>query len=136
MLAKCLQHLNNRLNDSISKSLLQSNFTDAQRLHRRNAQPFTATWNDPKHRCRKQIPLDLAWSITIHKSQGLTLDRAVIDIGKSENPLGGITFVAISRLRSLDGLYIQPMPWERLLQINKKVTIKQRIQEELRLFSL
>ena len=98
--------------------------------------PFTATWNDPKHRCRKQIPLDLAWSITIHKSQGLTLDRAVIDIGKSENPLGGITFVAISRLRSLDGLYIQPMPWERLLQINKKVTIKQRIQEELRLFSL
>ena len=77
----------------------------------------------------------LAWSITIHKSQGMTLDRAVIDIGKSENPLGGITFVAISRLKT-KGLYIQPMPWERLLQINKKVIIKQRIEEELRLSSL
>ena len=60
----------------------------------------------------------------------------MIDIGKSENPLGGITLVAISRLKTIEGLYIQPVPWERLLQINKKVTIKQRIEEELRLSSL
>ena len=98
--------------------------------------PFTAHWNDPTRRSRKQIPLDLAWSITIHKSQGLTLNRAVIDIGKSENPLGGITYVALSRLKTIDGLYINPMSWERLLQINNKVIVKQRIQEEARLTAL
>ena len=72
----------------------------------------------------------------VQKSQGLTLNRAVIDIGKSENPLGGITYVAISRLKTIDGLYINPMSWERLLQINNKVIVKQRIQEEARLSAL
>ena len=64
------------------------------------------------------------------------MNRAVIDIGKSENPLGGITYVAISRLKTIDGLYINPMSWERLLQINNKVIVKQRIQEEARLSAL
>ena len=34
--------------------------------------------------CRKQIPLKMAWALTIHKSQALTLDRATIDIGSRE----------------------------------------------------
>ena len=74
--------------------------------------------------------------MTILKSHGLTLKRAVIDLGKSENPTGGITFVALSRLKTFEGLYLQPMSWSRLQQINDKTMIKQRIQEEDRLFEI
>ena len=74
--------------------------------------------------------------MTVHKSQGLTLERAAIDLGTSENPLGGITFVALSRLKTIEGLYLQPMAWKRLQQINDKVMIKQRIKEEVRLTRL
>ncbi len=53
----------------------------------------------------KQIPLIYAWAITIHKSQGLTLETAMIDIGKNIFECGQ-TYVALSRLVSLDGLYL------------------------------
>jgi len=49
------------------------------------------------------MPLTAAWAITIHKSQGLTLERAVVDLGEKDfSP--GLSFVAISRLKSLKGL--------------------------------
>lgn len=51
-----------------------------------------------------QIPLRLAWSITIHKSQGLTFEKAIIDAARSFAP--GQTYVALSRCRSLDGLIL------------------------------
>ena len=50
----------------------------------------------------EQFPVRLAWAITIHKSQGLTFDRAVIDPGRAF--ADGQVYVALSRLRSLDGL--------------------------------
>ena len=53
----------------------------------------------------KQIPLILAWAITIHKAQGLTLETAMIDVGKNIFECGQ-TYVALSRLVSLDGLYL------------------------------
>lgn len=55
--------------------------------------------------CREQIPLRLAYAVTIHKSQGATLDSALIDIGPSIWEWGQ-AYTAISRVRSLDSLYV------------------------------
>nr|WP_165140418.1 AAA family ATPase [Microbacterium endophyticum] len=52
-----------------------------------------------------QFPLRLAWAVTIHKSQGQTYDRAVIDLGAGAFAPGQ-TYVALSRLTSIDGLYL------------------------------
>ncbi|WP_278814804.1 DEAD/DEAH box helicase [Bifidobacterium pullorum] len=52
----------------------------------------------------KQVPLRCAWAITIHKSQGMTLDRAVMDLRRTFAP--GMGYVALSRVENLDGLYL------------------------------
>jgi len=66
-----------------------------------------------------QVPLILAWAITIHKSQGATLDAAEIDVG-SEIFECGQTYVALSRVKSLEGLYLTSLDLSKI-RINKKV---------------
>ena len=67
----------------------------------------------------KQIPLILAWAITIHKSQGASLDMAEIDVGAGIFECGQ-TYVALSRLRHMDGLYLKSFDPSKII-INTKV---------------
>lgn len=60
-----------------------------------------------------QIPLKLAWAITIHKSQGMTLDQASIDLSKAF--AYGMGYVALSRLKSIEGLNLVGMNPQALL---------------------
>lgn len=73
-----------------------------------------------------QLPLRLAWAITIHKSQGMSLDAAEIDLSKSFVP--GMGYVALSRVRSMDGLKIKGMN-NVALRINEMVL---ELDEQLR----
>lgn len=66
-----------------------------------------------------QVPLILAWALTIHKSQGATMDAAEIDVGSGIFECGQ-TYVALSRVKSLDGLYLTSFDATRI-KINKKV---------------
>ncbi|MDA3797657.1 MAG: helix-turn-helix domain-containing protein [Kiritimatiellae bacterium] len=88
-----------------------------------NAEVEKYTWENKKYKLNSDTneaeqcvagtfvhyPLKLAWAITVHKSQGLTFDKAVIDVAQAFAP--GQIYVALSRLTSLDGLVLlSPIP--------------------------
>lgn len=81
---------------------------------------------DKKRASITQIPLRLAWAITVHKSQGMTLDAAKIDLRKAF--VEGMGYVALSRVRNLENLY--------LVGINQKALVvseeARKIDEQLR----
>jgi hypothetical protein len=68
-----------------------------------------------------QVPLRLAWAMTVHKSQGMSLDAAVIDLARAFEY--GQGYVALSRLRSLKGLYLLGLN-ERALRVHPKAVDK------------
>lgn len=75
-----------------------------------------------------QVPLRLAWAITIHKSQGMSLDAAEIDLSKSF--VKGQGYVALSRLRSLDGLCLHGLN-ETALQVDRNVLVLDEVLKDL-----
>lgn len=79
--------------------------------------PVVHEWhNGLKTLSRQQLPLRLSYAMTIHKSQGQTMSKAVIDIGKREMA-AGCTFVALSSLKTLSGVLIQSMTLDQLKTI-------------------
>lgn len=72
----------------------------------------------------RQIPLKLAWAITVHKSQGMSLDAAVVDLSHAFEY--GQGYVAISRVRSLEGLVLTNVN-EMTFQMHPKVVEQDKI---------
>lgn len=71
-----------------------------------------------------QVPLRLAWAITIHKSQGMTLDAAEMDLGDTFEP--GMGYVALSRVRTLNGLKLLNLN-EMALRVHPKILLQDEI---------
>jgi hypothetical protein len=83
-----------------------------------------------------QYPLRLAWAVTVHKSQGLTFEKAILDLSGSFAP--GQLYVALSRLTSLDGLLLSSKLPENppsidlsLIQFNKSFEEKEELTDNL-----
>lgn len=77
--------------------------------------PENAQWTFNKIECyRRQYPLMLSYASSIHKGQGLTIPKVIIDIGRYEFSCG-ITYVAITRARKLSDIIFKPFfPLRRL----------------------
>ena len=90
--------------------------------------PIVETLSDDNvQKGRMQVPSKLAWSITIHKSQGLTLDKVIVDLGKKESML---THVALSRVTKLRDMIIESFPFERINKLSNNKSFKDRIRQE------
>ena len=88
------------------------------------------TWElrdgDKKRASISQVPLRLAWAITVHKSQGMTLDTARIDLRKAFVP--GMGYVALSRVKNLDNLYLTGINRTALMMSEEAHTIDEMLR--------
>ena len=70
---------------------------------------------------RTQIPLMAAWAMTVHKSQGMTLEKVEVDL--SRNFEEGMAYVALSRATSLEGLKVISFPENAQMGCNEEVRV-------------
>ena len=87
--------------------------------NRQEIKPFDIPHESIKGLVFRQIPLHYAWALTIHKCQGMTLDLCIMDIGSNIFEYGQ-TYVALSRVKNLDGLYLTEFE-PRKIMINPNV---------------
>jgi ATP-dependent exoDNAse (exonuclease V) alpha subunit len=73
-----------------------------------------------------QLPLQLAWATTIHKSQGCTFNQLHVDLSRCFAP--GQAYVALSRVRSLEGLYLEPFSSRVLITDPQMVAFYQYLE--------
>ena len=110
-----------------------------------DSEPYTLkreTWENKKYTVNEKIkdleeevvgefaqyPIKLAWAITVHKSQGLTFEKAVIDVGQAFAP--GQVYVALSRLTSLDGLILRTKIDPNVVSTDQQVVAFAKTKEE------
>lgn len=93
-------------------------------------QEWEARKNDKLLAAITQIPLRLAYAITVHKSQGMTLDAAEVDLSSAFAP--GMGYVALSRVRTLGTLYIKGLNQRSLMVSDKAREIDKELREKSR----
>ena len=84
---------------------------------------------------RQQLPLRHAWAIALYKSQEFALPKAWINIGKFERT-DGVSYIAISRVKSLASCVIEPMTYARLTSLRSSASLQYGLEEENRLDQL
>jgi hypothetical protein len=78
---------------------------------------------------RKQLPLKLGWATTVHKSQGSTLTRAILDISKTFE--AGQAYVSLSRVKDIQGLYLErPVSMDNIQVSRRVLEYYQRVREQ------
>ncbi|KAE8737841.1 hypothetical protein FOCC_FOCC016689 [Frankliniella occidentalis] len=92
---------------------------------------ITRSWKVNGASCsRSQFPVQVAFAVTIHKWQGLTLSKVKINIGEGKEMCPGLSFVAISRTKALTSLLLEPFSSRRLLNINNSKVLKAKLDFE------
>jgi hypothetical protein len=76
--------------------------------------------NSRKRLQRTQFPISLAWALTIHRVQGLSMDRAVINLGRSIFAAGQ-AYVALSRVRTLEGVALESLALPSIQKVDPRV---------------
>ena len=80
---------------------------------------------------RMQFPLTLAWAVTIHKCQGLTLTQIVVDMKNGKKFNKGQAYVAFSRVKSIDGLYLLNFDSSAIKTDNAVTDIMKQLREKV-----
>ena len=81
---------------------------------------------------RIMLPLVPAYAISIHKSQGMTLEKVIVNLGSKEYAIG-LTYTAISRCKTFENLAFLPFPnGHRIFGISKRNAFKFRLKQDER----
>ena len=91
--------------------------------------PDTAVLETKEAGSFKQMPIRLAWAITIHKSQGKTFEKVVIDLGRGAFAHGQ-TYVALSRCTTMSGLrLIRPLTQQSIIMDKRVLEFLDRLRQ-------